>query len=221
MRKRKVTVPHPITGDATELETITLPSGESVTGYRFNRVLIEYEEPRKHSAYFESAEQEERLRQERASLAANTRALQDPIKPARKHAAKHRLSPSERLQRDIDAGNMGAVVARLRQVEESRDDLFARYGELKRLVDALLDAADARSAAGSKRARTREVDGKSVQERNAVAKTCAGELRKKNPRLSDTAIAKRIRRDLADPRSVRTIRRVIGRQSAYGQKAVP
>ena len=222
MRKRKVTVPHPVTGEPfkVELQTITLASGEQVTGYRLGRAFVEYERPRKHSGYFQNAEQEERLRQERKALDAIKEAHRHPQPLTPENAARHRLSPSEVLQRDIDAGNMAAVVARLRKVEADRDGLFADYCELQRLVHALLDAADARSSAGSASASERDAAGVSVAERNSRARTCALALWKPNPRLSDTAIAERIRRALGDPRSVRTIRRAIagvGRQSADGQ----
>ena len=223
MRKRKVTVPHPITGEpfTVELQTITVSSGEQVTGYRFGAGFVEYEKPRAYSAYFETAEQEERFRRERTELAAIKGALQHPQPLTPENAARHRLSPIEVLQRDIDAGNMAAVVARLRKVEADRDALVADCCELQRLVHALLDAADARSAAGSASASERDASGVSVAERNRLAIACAVELRKVNPRLSDAAIAERIRRTLCDPRSTRTIRRAIaevGRQSADGQK---
>ena len=225
MRKRKVTVPHPLTGEpfAVKLETITLASGEQVTGYRVGRGFIEYEKPRAHSAYFQSAEQEERLRQERAALAAIKEAYRHPLPLTPEQTARHRLSPNERLQRDIDAGNMGAVVARLRKVEADRDELLARYHELQDLVHALLDAADSRSAAGSESARERDTGGMSVTDRNRKAVTYAVEQRRVNPRLSDAAIATRIKRDLGDPRSERTIRRAIavGRERADGQKETP
>lgn len=223
MRKRKVTVAHPITGEpfAVELETITLASGEGVTGYRFGRAFIEYEKPRPHSAYFKSAEQEERLRQERAALAAIKEAHRHPLPLTPEQTARHRLSPSERLQRDIDAGNMPAVVAWLRKVKADRDGLFADYCELQRLVHALIEAADARSDAGSASARERDAGGVSVAERNSRARACALAMKTANPRLSDATVAERIKRALSDPRSVRTIRKAIagvGRQRAAGQE---
>ena len=226
MRKCKVTVPHPGTGEpfTVELQTITLASGERVSGYRFGAGFVEYEKPRKHAAHFETAEQEERLRQDRTALAANKGALQHPQPLTPENAARQRLSPSEKLQRDIDAGNMGAVVARLRKVEADRDGLLADCAELHRLVHALLDAADARSSAGSASASERDAAGVSVAERNSRARTCALALWKTNPRLSDAAIAKKIKGALADPRSVRTIRRAVaevGRQSADGQNKTP
>ncbi len=222
MRKRKVTVPHPVTGEPfkVELQTITLASGEQVTGYRFGRAFVEYERPRKHSGYFQSAEQEERLRQERKALAAIKEAHRHPQPLTPENAARHRLSPSEPLQRDIDAGNMGAVVERLRKVEADRDALLADCAELQRLVHALLDGADARSSAGSASALERDAAGV-VAERNSRARACALALRKTNPRLSAGGIAERVRRAVGDPRSVRTIRRAIagvGRQRAEGQK---
>ena len=226
MRKRKKKVPHPLTGEPfkVELETITLASGEQVTGYRFGRAFVEYEKAAKHSGYFETAEQEERFRQERAALEAIKEAHRHPQPATPEQTARHRLSPIEVLQRDIDAGNMGAVVARLRKVEADRDGLLADCAELHRLVHALLDAADARSSAGSASASERDAAGVSVAERNSRARTCALALWKTNPRLSDAAIAKKIKGALADPRSVRTIRRAIagvGRQSADGQNKTP
>ena len=225
MRKRKVTVAHPVTGEPfeVELETITL-GGKQFTGYRFGRAFVEHEKPHKHSGYLKSAEQEERFRQERAALAAIKEAHRHPLTLTPEDAARHCLSPSEALQRDIDAGNTGAVVARLRKVEADRDGLFADYCELQRLVHALLDAADARSAAGSVSARERDARGVSVAERNSRARACALAIKKTNPRLSDAAVAERIKHALADPRAARTIRRVIagvGRQSAGGQNENP
>ncbi len=226
MRKRKVTVPHPVTGEPfkVELQTITLASGEQVTGYRLGRAFVEYERPRKHSGYFQNAEQEERLRQERKALDAIKEAHRHPQPLTPENAARHRLSPIERLQHDIDAGNMAAVVERLRMVEAARDGLLAHCAELQRLVHALLDAADARSSAGSASASERDAAGVSVAERDSRARACALALRKANPRLSDAAVAERIKRALGDPRSVRTIRRAIagvGRQSVDGQKETP
>ena len=226
MRKRKVTVPHPVTGEPfkVELQTITVASGKQVTGYRFGRAFVEYERPRKHSGYFQSAEQEERLRQERKALDAIKEAHRHPQPLTPENAARHRLSPIEALQRDIDAGNMAAVVERLRKVEADRDALLADCAELRLLAHALLDAADARSAAGSASAVERDAAGVSVAERNALARASAHALKKTNPRLSDTAIAERIKRALGDPRSVRTIRRVIGgvgHQNAAGQNKTP
>ena len=225
MRKRKVTVPHPITGEPfeVELETITL-GGKQSTGYRFGRAFVEHEKPHKHSGYFKSAEQEERFRQERAALEAIKEAHRHPQPMTPEDAARHRLSPSEVLQRDIDAGNMPAVVAWLRKVEADRDGLFADYCELQRLVHALLDAAKARSDAGSASASERDAGGVSVAVRNSRARACAVAMKKANPRLSSIDLAGRIKRDLHDPRSVRTIRRVIagvGRQSAGGQNENP
>lgn len=223
MRKCKVTVAHPMTGEPfkVELETITDARGDTVTGYRVGAGFFTYEKPRKHSAYFQSAEQEERLRKDRENLEVMKEAYRHPIQPTAEQQARHRLSPIETLQLDIDAGNMGAVVERLRKVEADRDHWSARCGELLRLVHALLDAADGRRDRGSESARDRERDGKTAAQRDVEACAYAAEKLALNPRLSSKAIAPGIQRDLADPRSERTIRRAIakvGRQSADGQR---
>ena len=150
MCKRKVKVPHPITGEPfeVELETITLSyplalwlglgiAGHeaetvTVTGYRYSGAVVEYKEPRKHSAYFESAEQEERLRAELVALWGTF---------AKAFLTKLGPTPPE---------DHPVLMSRMQWLEMQCDYLLERHLEALPVISRLRDALDAARAGGKR-----------------------------------------------------------------------
>ena len=160
MRKRKVTVPPPVTGEPfeVELETITRSDGrfnvetgdtgtETVTGYRFGRGFIEYDECDKKKKRRAQRKAAVSAREARNDIAA---AVQQPLQ----EPGRMRLSALERLQRDAHAGNVAAVADYVRQridlLESQRDNLMAMVRERDAFIRTVLDRMDASAAGGAK-----------------------------------------------------------------------
>ncbi len=185
MRKRKVKVPHPITGKPfeVELETITLPSGKSMTGYRFGGAVVEYKEPRKHSAYFESAEQEERLRAELVALWGTF---------AKAFLTKLGPTPPE---------DHPVLMSRMQWLEMQCDYLLERHLEALRVISRLRDALDAARAGGKRGGRPSiKPPGTDDLIRDMVTKNnkLRGTRKHKSARALDEAIARALNKLLTN-----------------------
>jgi hypothetical protein len=95
---------------------------------------------------------------------------------------------------------------RAESLQGERDDLTRDYVELLFPIRKLLNAVDVRRANGKEGGQSRRI---AVEERNANWQKKAGDLRKKNSQLSNTDIAKELKRSLRCPESIQTIRKAI------------
>jgi hypothetical protein len=95
---------------------------------------------------------------------------------------------------------------RAESLQGERDDLRRDYVELLLPIRKLLNVVDVRRANGKKGGQSRRT---AVEERNANWQKKAGDLRKKNSRLSNTDVAKELKRSLRCPESIDTIRKAI------------
>lgn len=145
---------------------------------------------------------EEELRKTRTVLEAIKVAHRNPLPVD--DLGKYKIPPSER--RDLKK--------RVEYLERHRNELLLENARLSRIIDKLLDQTDVRRNNGKKGGRAHSEE---IAKRNAEWQAEATHLREKNPSLSNSVIAKKIKVELHCVEAVRTIRAVLDQSKVGGQ----